>query len=251
MDRQRYSSIAHGDMLVWNPLQCLQFEDLAPLLTVPNDGCILDIGCGRGYWLVKSAELFDLKTAIGVDASRYAANAAQQEAANSSARCHIEIVHGEFDPAAYGDESFDFIFCIGASHALTNYQVALSEAYRLLRLNAQLLIGEGYWKCKPDPEYLAFLDCIENSYTTHEGNCRRAIAQGFDLKWNYQCTDLEWSTYEDQYANNVENYVHANPTDPDALEMLSTIRRWREHYLRFGRDTLGFGLYLFSKTSHS
>jgi len=27
--------------------------------------------------------------------------------------------------------------------------------------------------------------------------------------------------------------------------MLERIRRWRDGYLRWGRDTLGFGLYLF------
>ena len=42
-----------------------------------------------------------------------------------------------------------------------------------------------------------------------------------------------------------KSHVRANPHDPDAQAMLERIRPWREAYLRWGRDTLGFGLYLF------
>ncbi len=35
-----------------------------------------------------------------------------------------------------------------------------------------------------------------------------------------------------------------HPDDPDAPAMLDRIRRWRDGYLRWGRDTMGFALYL-------
>ena len=69
---------------------------------------------------------------------------------------------------------------------------------------------------------------------------------GFSNAWHYECTDDDWSRYEDQYADNVESYVRSHPDEPDASEMLSTIRAWRDHFLRFGHDTLGFGLYVFT-----
>ncbi|MCC6194158.1 MAG: class I SAM-dependent methyltransferase, partial [Burkholderiales bacterium] len=33
--------------------------------------------------------------------------------------------------------------------------------------------------------------------------------------------------------------------DPDVPAMLERIRKWRDGYLRWGRDTLGFAVYLF------
>jgi hypothetical protein len=39
----------------------------------------------------------------------------------------------------------------------------------------------------------------------------------------------------------------AHPDDPDRDAMLKRIRNWRDAYLRWGRSTLGFGLYLFQK----
>ena len=47
----------------------------------------------------------------------------------------------------------------------------------------------------------------------------------------------------------VERYARNNPDDPDCPAMVTRIRRWRDAYLRWGRDTLGFGLYLFQKSS--
>lgn len=58
-------------------------------------------------------------------------------------------------------------------------------------------------------------------------------------EWQHLATDLECSTYEDQYARNVENYVAANTDDPDKDEMLFIVRSWHEHFIRFGRSTLG------------
>jgi ubiquinone/menaquinone biosynthesis C-methylase UbiE len=250
MDRQRYSFIAHKGMKVWNPLQHLEFAEIAERLTVPSGGTVLDIGCGCGYWLTKTAEAFDIETAIGVDASPYAANAARREAAGSTARSRIRIIESNSDPAVFDAESFDLIYCIGATQALSNYGNALREAHRLLRANSELLVGEGYWKREPDPEYLAFLDCNVDAYTSHDDNCRRAAALGFKLVWSYECTSAEWEEYEDRYAKNVEAYVAANPNDPEKVEMLNKARTWRDHYLRFGHNTLGFGLYLLSKNSH-
>ena len=56
--------------------------------------------------------------------------------------------------------------------------------------------------------------------------------------------DDEWDEYEWRYARPVETFVAENPDGPDAEEMLRKIRTWRDAYLRWGRDTLGFGLYL-------
>ncbi len=39
--------------------------------------------------------------------------------------------------------------------------------------------------------------------------------------------------------------------DPDAGAMAARIHGWHEAYLRWGRDTLGFGFYVLLKTSRA
>ncbi|HEX4205805.1 MAG TPA: hypothetical protein VHZ51_16720 [Ktedonobacteraceae bacterium] len=46
---------------------------------------------------------------------------------------------------------------------------------------------------------------------------------------------------------NIEHYAREMPEDPAVPGLLERIRSWRDLYLRWGRDTLGFGLYLFQK----
>jgi hypothetical protein len=58
-------------------------------------------------------------------------------------------------------------------------------------------------------------------------------------------TSDEWDEYEWKYCRSIERYAREQPNDPDVPEMLEQIRRWRDAYLRWGRDTLGFAVYLF------
>ena len=57
----------------------------------------------------------------------------------------------------------------------------------------------------------------------------------------------EWDEYEWKYSRSIERYALEQPGDPDVPAMLERIRRWRDGYLRWGRDTLGFGVYLFHR----
>lgn len=46
----------------------------------------------------------------------------------------------------------------------------------------------------------------------------------------------------------IETYCYENLEDADCQEMLQKIKDWRKTYFSIGRDTLGFGLYLFRNT---
>ena len=47
------------------------------------------------------------------------------------------------------------------------------------------------------------------------------------------------------YHQGAERYAAANPDDPDAAEIVRRQRAARDTYLRWGRDTLGWAVYLF------
>jgi hypothetical protein len=55
----------------------------------------------------------------------------------------------------------------------------------------------------------------------------------------------EWDDYEWKYCRAIERYAREQPEDPDIPAMLERSRRWRDAYLRWGRDSLGFAVYLF------
>jgi len=108
-----------------------------------------------------------------------------------------------------------------------------------------VLVGEGYWKQKPSHDYLAVLGGDASQSLDHRGNVQAGIEAGLTPLHAVAASDDEWDEYEWKYARAIERYAGEQPADPDVPAMLERVRRWRDAYLRWGRDTLGFGVYLF------
>ena len=244
MDRNRYSSIAHGRLPLWNPVAAGHLERYVSQLRLPKNSAVLDIGCGRGHVLHRILSQYEAR-GVGVDSSSYAIAAAAEDLTHFAAAGRLTLVERAFDAAEYAAASFDLVVCIGSTHAAGGYRNTLRTARRHLRHYGQLLVGEGYWKQTPSADYLAFLQMAAEEHSSHEGNQLSGASEGFDLVTCSECSQEEWDAYEDEYARNVEDYVQANDHDSDAAAMLARIHLWRKAYLRWGRETLGFGLYLF------
>ncbi len=108
-----------------------------------------------------------------------------------------------------------------------------------------LLIGEGYWRTRPHPDYLAVLGADPSEFRDHRGNVQAGIDAGLIPMHATTANSDEWDEYEWKYCRSIERYAREQPDDPDVPAMLERIRKWREGYLRWGRDTLGFAVYLF------
>jgi hypothetical protein len=61
----------------------------------------------------------------------------------------------------------------------------------------------------------------------------------------------DWDRYEMLQWYAAEMHARDNPDDPDVSEILSCVARGRTSYLRWGRDTVGWAMYLFRKPSHA
>ena len=57
----------------------------------------------------------------------------------------------------------------------------------------------------------------------------------------------DFDRYEALQWRATEAWVRANPDDPDRNTVLERNRQARDAYLRWGRDTLGWALYLFKR----
>ncbi len=246
MDRERFSAIAHGEMAFWNPVAESVVDDLVARLPLPPWTRVLDAGCGRGEMLIRLASRRGAM-GIGVDRSRLAVAAARAAAARAGCRDRIEFRLEPFDPDRFAGWTFDLALCVGSTHALGGAAPALGALGPLLLPGGLLLLGEGYWKREPDPGYLAAIGGTRESLRDRAGNEALGPEAGLVPLETLDTSTAEWDRYEDLYAGNVERYAAAHPRDPDVPAMLARIRPWREAYLRWGRETLGFALYLFRR----
>ena len=71
---------------------------------------------------------------------------------------------------------------------------------------------------------------------------------GFRLLYLLGSTEREWDRYEMLQSLATDRWAQANPEHPDRDDLLAFQARFRETYLRYGRDVLGFAILLLRRT---
>jgi SAM-dependent methyltransferase len=200
---------------------------------------VLDVGCGKAEMLVRAVERY-AANGVGIDPNRSFIEAARRDS-------RVALHAAKVQDVALAAGSFDAALCIGSTHAFGGYRQALGALSALVRTGGTLALGEGYWKQPPAPAYLEVLGGGADEFTSHEGNIRAGVAFALKLRFATTSSDAEWDAYEGPYAAAIERFAAEHPDDADREAMLSRARTWYDAYLRWGRGTLGFGVYLFEK----
>ncbi len=246
MDRTRFSHLAHRGLSLCNPAGSARVDRAIQLLPLPPHAAVLDIGAGKCEWLARIATRYSARC-IGIEPARLFADEARRLHAPLVASGRLDIIESTAADylASQPDEMFDAALCIGSSHAFGSYAKTLDALIGHTTPGGVLVLGEGYWKKKPDADYLKALGGDESELTSHAGNIRAGIDRGCTPLWCTTVTDDEWDEYEWAYSRNIEEFAREHPDDPDAPAMLERSRSWRDTVMNGGRDTLGFGVYLF------
>ncbi|MDQ0859698.1 cyclopropane-fatty-acyl-phospholipid synthase family protein [Bacillus sp. V2I10] len=246
MDRNRYSAIAHQSHTFYNPINPSKIDKVIELLALKDNDKVIDIGAGKGEILLRIIERYRSKC-IAIEKYGDFTEQLQVNAKNRGVLNNIEIITEDAKVAIKTiNEQFDVAICIGSTHALGGLHETLDTLRKCVKKGGYVLIGEGYWKQQPSKEYLEALGGAEESeLRSHFENVKVGEKLGLIPLWSYTTNDDEWDEYEWLYAMSIENYCYKHPDDPDCDAMLQKIRTWRSTYLKWGRDTLGFGIYLF------
>ncbi len=244
MNPQKFSAIAHREHDYCNPISAAKIERLLDLLPLAESSRVLDLGCGRAELALRIIERFGSHV-VAIDNSSLMLDAARERAQWTGAlgRLHLDNMDiGSFDA---DPETFQLTVYLGAGGIDGGIAGICRKLKGWMQPGGYVLIGEGYWKRKAPSDYLAVLRGNDLEYLDHRGNVQAGIDAGLVPMHAAVASDDEWDEYEWKYARSIERFVREQPEDPDAVTMLDRIRRWRDAYLRWGRDTLGFGAYLF------
>lgn len=244
MIKQKLGAIGHRDHDYCNPIAAAKIERMLDLLPLEPNARVLDLGCGRGEFALRIIERFQTQV-IAIDRSSAMLDAARERAEWTGAlgRLHLDnqdIGSFEADPA-----TFHLSVMIGAGGIAGGMSGICAKLKGWTRKGGHVLVGEGFWRAAPHAEYLAHLGCTEDAYGDHRSNVDAGVAAGLVPVHAITASVDEWDEYEWKYSRSIERYALEAPTDPDVPAMLERARRGRDAYLHWGRDTLGFGLYLF------
>jgi SAM-dependent methyltransferase len=211
VDRAQVSRIAHGDLRLYNPLSEAQIDEAIGLLDLKQGARVLDVACGNAEVLRR----IEQARAPG-----------------------LELLVADEPPTG----PFDLAVCIASSHALGGFPAALGRLRDLVSPGGQVLLGEGYWRRDPSPEYLDALGgATADELSDYGGLFAAAEAAGLVPLWSCVSTETDWDRYEWTQVLNAERHG-----GQELLERAAAARR--RLTMPAGRDTLGFALALLRRS---
>jgi SAM-dependent methyltransferase len=238
MERADWSGIAHTGLEIMNPIPPAKVDEVVAVLELRPTARVLDLGCGKGDLLRRIAAVYSIE-GVGVDSSP-----ALLAEARSRTPANVTFVEGDLTTFE-ADKPFDLAAAVGAS--VDGYRATLERLKAHVRPGGLILLGEGYWRRPPDDAYLAALGARGDELANYAGTIGMSAELGLTPLYGVAASVEDFDRYEWLWSLNGERYAAAHPNDPGVEEFLAWIRNGRRRYLELGgRDTLGFGLFLFS-----
>ena len=246
MDLWKSFAIGHANHTFLNPMSEAKMDEMIALMELAPRSRVLDIGCGKAELLIRVARRWGCG-GVGVDLSPPFVQAARSRLQEEGLEGRIEIAQANGASYDAPEEAQDLVSCMGASWIWGGHRGTLSALAKWTKPGGLVLAGEPFWRREPSPEHIAASQFERDSCGSHAEN----IATGIDLGLNFLhaivSNDDDWDYYEGYQTNAAERYASENPDDPDVPELLAGMRKQRDLYLKWGRDELGWAVYLFQK----
>ena len=112
-----------------------------------------------------------------------------------------------------------------------------------------MIVGEPYWQQEPSGDYLKASGCARENFGSHFSNAEVGERRGTELVHTIVSSKDDWDTYEGLQWFATAEYARTHPDDPDLAEVVERVSKARVAYLRWGRDTLGWAIYMFRSRS--
>jgi len=219
---------------------------------------LLDLGCGKGYDMMRIAELADDKSEFyGMDSIQSSVEMAIKNYGHDK---RLNFISGDFSNGIpFEDEKFDVVFSNNMLECITDKQALLNEVYRVLKPKGQVVFAHFDW----DSQLLDGSD---------KGLIRKIVQTFNEWKQDWM-TDIDswmgrrlWRTFQESglfHSGRIETFVLTNTefSEPNYGHMMirdfySLVKRGfikEEEYRTFITDIEEFnakGHYFYSITMY-
>lgn len=250
MDTLKFYEITHREHVICNPTSEEKLAHLVELLRLPANAQVVDIACGKGEFLIRLAEAYGAR-GMGIDISPfYIAEAKRRLKARApSADITFTQMNGlDFKP----DEpsSLDLASCIGASWVFGGHANTLEALTSMVKPGGWVIVGEPYWQEEPSADYLEASGFAREDFGSHYSNAEAGEQRGSILVYTIVSSKDDWDRYEGLQWFATAEYARTHPNDSDLKEIVERVSKAKEVYLHWGRDALGWAIYMF-KPNHA
>jgi SAM-dependent methyltransferase len=237
-----YFAVAEHDHEIQDPTSPEKIRDLGRLLRLGPDSRVLDVACGKaGPALVLAAEFGC--SILGVERAPEFVAAGRERISAAHLAERIEIVEGDARAFPLEPESWDAALCLGASFVFDDLEGTLAALAPAVRSGGFVAVGEPYWRESPLPPGLD-----DEGWVTLPDTVARFEAAGLTLVGLIAASDDDWDRYESLHWRALEEWLAANPDDPDAPGIRERHEKYRADYLTFHRRLLGWAIFVGRKS---
>jgi SAM-dependent methyltransferase len=247
MEMWKFFDVTHRDHAICNPSSGEKLDQLVELLRLPAGAHVVDIACGKGEFLLRLAEAYDV-SCLGIDLSPFFVAEARKRLGARAPRA--EVVFKEMDGADFRPEephSFAVASCLGASWIYGGHEGTLDALTQMVAPGGWVITGEPYWRQEPCQEYLEALGLPKEAFGTHLGNIEAGEKRGLELVHTLVSSADDWDRYQGLQWSASFEHAHSHPGDPDLPEINRRVADEKAAYLRWGRDALGWAIYAFRR----
>jgi hypothetical protein len=150
----------------------------------------------------------------------------------------IEIVERDATELELARDAYDVAMCLGASFVWGDLDGTLAALAPSVRAGGHVVVGEPYWRRWPLPEGVE-----DGGYVPLAATVERFHAAGLVLQTLIASSEDDWDRYESLHWRACEEWLTANPDDPDAPEIRRRYEQNRDDYLRRERELLGWAMF--------
>jgi SAM-dependent methyltransferase len=236
----RYYVVAERDHEIQNPTSEEKLILLGQRIGLGPGSRVLDVASGRGGPALLLARELGC-TVRGIEIAPEFQAVAVERAASEGLSDRVTFELGDGAPAVLEPQSYDVAMCLGASFVWAGLTGMLDALEPAVRPGGHVVVGEPYWRKLPLPEDYEERDEL---FTTLDGTVAILESGGLRVVSVIDSSPDDWDRYETLHWRAVEEWLVANPADPDAAEVRSMHERAKRTYLRHGREYLGWAIFV-------